>query len=174
MRIDELILLGKIIKTHGFNGTVVIALVEDFSEKIKEMESVFVEVDGIAVPFFFAEVTAPSPATIIASFDYYDSEDRIKEFIGCSVYSELDPSELEKDSDLPVSYISYEVQNADGTVIGKINKVLSYPMQVLFQLESGTSGTVLIPFNTEWIVKDDSLNKVLVLNLPEGLESINN
>ena len=174
MRTDKLILLGKIIKTHGFNGAVVIALEEDFSEKVKEMESVFVETDGKAVPFFFAEVSAPFPSTLIASLDYYETKDRISEFVGCRIFSELDPSVLKKDSDLPVSYVGFEVQNTDGTVIGKISKVLSYPMQVLFQLEAGKPEPVLIPFNPEWIVKEDQSKNLLILNLPEGLESINN
>ncbi|MEE4116423.1 MAG: ribosome maturation factor RimM [Marinilabiliaceae bacterium] len=174
MRTDKLILLGKIIKTHGFNGAVVIALEEDVSEKVKEMESVFVEIDGKAVPFFFAEVSAPSPATLIASFDYYETKDRINEFIGCRVFSDLDPSVLKRDSDLPVSYIGYEVQDKDGKVIGKISKVLSYPMQVLFQLDAGKSEPVLIPFNPDWIVREDHSKYLLILNLPEGLETINN
>ena len=57
MQKKELILLGKIVKAHGFNGAVVIALEGDFSEKIIEMESVFVETDVKPVPFFFSSIS---------------------------------------------------------------------------------------------------------------------
>ena len=174
MQKDKLILLGKIIKTHGYNGAVVIALEGDFSEKVKEMESVFVEVDGKPVPFFFAETTVSSPSTLISTFDYYTSDAQVREFIGCRVYSEIQLSELSDISGLPASYVGYQVKNTDGSVVGKVSKVVSYPMQVMFEIESSNADPVLIPFNPEWIENEDRSKKLLILRLPQGLESINN
>ena len=43
---------GKITKISGFEGAVTVRPERDFSGKIPETESVFLEIDGRAVPFF--------------------------------------------------------------------------------------------------------------------------
>ena len=65
-----------------------IALEGDFSEEVNEMESVFVEVDGKPVPFFFEWVKDSGPNSIIIKFEYYDSDLTMTEFIACPVYSD--------------------------------------------------------------------------------------
>ena len=46
------ILLGRVTKTSGFEGAVVVRLERSFIENIPQIESVFVEIDGRPVPFF--------------------------------------------------------------------------------------------------------------------------
>lgn len=173
MHIDELILLGTIIKTHGYSGGVVIALEGNFSEKVNEMELVFVEVDKKPVPFFIETSREVSPETVIVSFDYYDSDSKIREFVGNKVYSDQDPGVAPAQTDLPVAYKGYTLLNRDGKALGEIVKILSYPMQVMLEISSENSTPILIPFNRDWILKDDPKNLTLKMDLPEGLDDIN-
>ena len=174
MQHNELILLGKIIKVHGFNGAVVIALEGEISEKIKEMESVFVEIDGKPVPFFFEWQKDSGPNTLLAKFDYFDSEKSIIEFVGCEVFTDREIIITSSDSQLPIFLTGYTLMDSGKRVVGEIIKVVSFPMQVMLELKTSKEGDILIPYNEDWIIELDETNKSISLNLPEGLDSINN
>ncbi len=173
MQINELILLGKIIKVHGFHGAVVIALEGEISEKINEMESVFVEIDGRPVPFFFEWVKELSSNTLYAKFDYYNSDSSILEFVGCRVYTDKETLISYSDSKLPIFLTGYMVLDADRREIGKIKKVVSFPMQIMLELSKGKSEAILIPYSEEIIIATDNINKIIILELPEGIDSVN-
>ncbi len=173
MQINELILLGKIIKVHGYHGAVVIALEGEISEKIEEMESVFVEIDGKPVPFFFEWVKSPSPNTLVSKFDYYDSDKSIAEFIGCSVYTDKETFITSSDNKLPIFLTGYLLLDSDKHEVGEIQKVVSFPMQVMLELRKGKSGQILVPYSEDMIIELDDVNKILILELPEGIDSIN-
>ncbi|MDX2415335.1 MAG: ribosome maturation factor RimM [Bacteroidales bacterium] len=175
MQISDLTKLGKIIKAHGFNGAVMIVLEGDFGEEIMELESVFVAIDGLPVPFFIEECRDAGRESLIVKFAYYDSDYNIKEFIGCSIYSDLDLSGQIDDSELHLSYIGYSLIDSEGRLIGKIAKIMSYPMQIMLEIEKETKAlpSVLIPYNEDWVIEVLSNERKLVMHLPEGLESIN-
>ena len=48
------ILLGRILKIQGYDGTITVKLEKDFIDNIPEMESVFLEIEGKPVPFFIS------------------------------------------------------------------------------------------------------------------------
>lgn len=173
MQINELILLGKIIKVHGFHGAVVIALEGEISEQIKEMELVFVEIDDRPVPFFFEWVNTTSPNTLVAKFDYYDSDSSVTEFLSCRVYSDNKILITNSDNKLPIFLTGYLLLDADRREIGEIYKVLSFPEQVMLELRKDKSEEILIPYSEDMIIEVDELNKILILDLPEGIDSIN-
>jgi ribosomal protein L35AE/L33A len=50
MKYENRILLGRISRIHGYEGSVVIKLEQGFIENIPEMESVFIEIEGRPVP----------------------------------------------------------------------------------------------------------------------------
>lgn len=54
MTIDECYYLGYIVKAQGLKGTFRVKLDVSDPEEYKELESVFVEIDKLLVPFFFA------------------------------------------------------------------------------------------------------------------------
>ena len=174
MQENELILLGKIVKLHGFHGALVIALEGDISEKIKEMESVFVEIDGKPVPFFIEWLKDKGPQTLLVKFEYFDSDKSIEEFIGCNVLTDMETAVTESDSELPIFLKGFILLNSTGNELGEIIKVISFPMQVMLEIKSGSAEDILIPYNEEWVIAIDKKNKTLRLDLPEGLETINN
>ena len=173
MQQNKLILLGKIIKVHGFHGAVMIALEGDFSEKVKEMESVFVEVDGKPVPFLFEWVKESGPNSIIVKFEYYDSDKLVSEFIGCRILSDIEIVIQSSDSKLPLHFTGFVLYNSDNHEIGEIIKIVSFPMQIMFELRTTQGTEILIPYNEEWILETDHSNKTIRVDLPEGLDTIN-
>ena len=80
--------LGTIIKTHGIKGELVLKLNNLLAEDLIEMESVFLEVEGLLVPFFIEDIYAVTSQTCIVQFEWLDTENKSTEFTGCRVYTD--------------------------------------------------------------------------------------
>jgi 16S rRNA processing protein RimM len=52
MRKEDCYLLGKITRRHGLAGNVILKLDTDQPELYNKLESIFVEINGLLVPFF--------------------------------------------------------------------------------------------------------------------------
>jgi hypothetical protein len=66
--------IGRITKTYGFEGAVIVRNEGGITREPEQGEPVFVVIDGIPVPFFTREAWSPSPGTLIISFDDYLTE----------------------------------------------------------------------------------------------------
>ena len=169
----ELLLLGKIIKTLGFQGELVIKIEKQFSKEIEKTESVFVVVQGIPVPFFISSINYVNPGTLHLQFQDYTSDSRIKEFIGCDVFISGQSTPVITDHSIPFFLTGYRLLNSAKQEIGTISKVESYPMQVMLVVESVTGEEILIPYNNDWIITTDKRKEILILDLPEGIDLVN-
>ena len=173
MHDDELILLGRIIKAHGFNGAVVIALEDNFSDKIEMMESVFVESDGRPVPFFIESAYPTGTASAIVEFRFYDSDSSIAEFIGSRV---LVPGKSSPDRDrgsIPMDLVGFTIISDEGIEAGVVISILSLPMQVMLEIESAGSERILVPYHVDMVIDLDSKRRQLILRIPDGLLTLN-
>jgi 16S rRNA processing protein RimM len=166
------ILLGKITKIYGFDGAVTIRLERNISDKIPQMESVFIEIDGRPVPFFIEHAEQTDPLTCRLIFSGYGSIDKIKEFIGCRIYltdTEIHFSQFED----PLSLIDYSVLSEDNIIIGVIKEIIENPGQSLLNVKSMTGKNILLPFHSDLIKNIDTENKVIQMVIPEGIGEIN-
>ena len=166
------ILLGRILKAHGFDGTVTVKLEETFIEKIPEMESVFIETDGKPVPFFISESEDTGADILRLKFDGYDSIQKINEFIGCKVFltSALKGKRLEfKSSGLS----GFSVFLPGKSFLGTVNEIIENPGQMLLVLKTAEGKELLVPFHEDFIISVDKRKKLIVMDLPEGLTEIN-
>ena len=81
------ILLGRIIKTSGYEGAVAVKLEKKFTENIPLMESVFLEIEGRPVPFFINGYEYSGTDILKLLFDGYKSIEKINEFVGITLPS---------------------------------------------------------------------------------------
>jgi len=170
---DELILLGKIIKIHGHEGNVMIALETQFSEEIDELELVFIKVDGLAVPFFISSLRDLGNNNILVTFDGYESKEKVAEFIGCEIMASITSLEESSPDSLPLFLRGFSLIDSEGNRVGRVNKIASYPMQIMLVIGGKDDREILIPLNTEWVTAIDKKKKIIQMALPDGFNSIN-
>ncbi|NPA44335.1 MAG: 16S rRNA processing protein RimM [Chlorobi bacterium] len=168
----DLIKIGEIAKAHGYKGELVIKLSTDFDNLIKT-EHIFIEIDGIFVPFFFSYPPKPfKKSSAIVKFDNLDSDKEIKELIKCKI---LLPKEnithKINDENIFDTLDGYNVYDSD-IFIGKAGEFLNIPSNPILTVFND-SNEILIPINDEFLVEIDSINKKIIFNLPEGLIDIN-
>ena len=160
--------IGKITRTHGFEGAVVIRSEGTITDEPEQGEPVFVVIDGLPVPFFTREAYSPSPDTLIISFDDYLTPESVRDLKGCEVIIQGD---ADGGDDLE-SVTGFTLRDTESTFTGTVTGIIHNPGQLLATVAS-EAGEVTVPLHPDLIVSVDNRRKIIEMRLPEGLTEIN-
>ena len=150
----------KVLKSWGAAGQVVLSLDADDPRDLESEEPVFIEFDGLPVPFYFESVE-PEGGRFIVKFEDVDSLEEAEELVGRTV-TLSDEEEEEEDS-----LIGLQVRDARSRrIIGEIVDFNDYSGNVTITVDT-EKGEVLLPLHEDLIVgiHDD----VITLDIPDGL-----
>jgi len=172
MAYNSNILLGRITKISGYEGAVAVKLEKTFTENIPRLESVFLEIDGKPVPFFISEYEYSGADILKLRFEDYETIEKVEEFVNCNVFLTSSPSG-NSIADNPNDLTGYKVLSVDDTLIGVVSELIRNPSQWLMAIESEAKKEILIPLHEDFIVSIDHNEKILVMDIPEGLLDLN-
>lgn len=160
--------IGRITKTCGFNGAVVVKSRRGITGEPEQGEPVFVVTEGIPVPFFTREAFSPSPDTLIISFDDYLTAESVAHLRGCEI---LFGGAGEAGDDL-IALRGFTLTDTTTGLSGIIDDLMQNPGQVIaVAIIEGRQ--VYIPLHPDLIVSVDRSHKAIIMTLPEGLISLN-
>jgi len=169
---QTLYFLGTLVKTRGIEGAYIMILNNLRSEDLPEIESVFIEINGLLVPFFIAHLTDAGESSILIKFDDIDTKAKAREFIGCNIYIPADKvnssDDLYSDSR---NFIGYEINDRKHGHIGKITDILDIRDNPLFKV-SAHNNEYMIPVNKNIIKKINHTKKIINTEIPDGLLNI--
>ena len=101
--------VAEVIKTFGVNGELVLKLYSSFPEEIDLEEPVFIDIDGIPVPFYFKAFRFNGKSKAVVVFDDFESELLAEELIGKIVLYDDELLEDENDEPSPFDFVGYKV-----------------------------------------------------------------
>lgn len=167
---QDFVEVGKIVKTHGVNGEVIVeldnpAILEDTTEPV------VLEIEGLRVPFFIEQAKAVSAQRARIQFDCTRTEQRAKTLVGCRVF--VSPDLLDDTDDefsSPSALVGFNVidkQHGDIGAIQSIDNLNINPIMVVGDKE------LLIPFHPEFVTKIDFRKRLVKVSIPEGLLNLN-
>lgn len=161
--------LGSIARLHGYKGEVSIFLDVDEPHAFKELESVFVEIDGKLIPFFLEYLHLRNKGFAIVKFETINSEKKAKHLLKRELFLPMDLlPESDEDEFYHFEIEGYRVIDAEHGEIGIIERVLDLSGNPVIQIDfNGTE--ILIPKQDEFIDKIDKENRTLYVTAPEGL-----
>lgn len=166
---EDYFLLGTLSKTHGVSGELVLKLNNLDADDIEEMGSVFIEFDGLLVPFFISQCFAKNMNSLVVKFEDIDSSEQAGEFVNCKVFSSEiisgDTDDFLRQIDLLIGFDVIDKQYGN---IGKLKEFIDMPNNPLFKVVKGKK-ELLIPVNDEFILEVDKKNKTILIDAPEGL-----
>lgn len=148
----------RILKSYGTEGGVIISAPEGYLDE-RANEPVFIDFDGLPVPFFMEEVTPRGGAKYFVKLEDIDSLAAAEELVGREPYFEEDDEEDGED------IVGYTLCDASGREISPITAFEDIPGNPCIEIEGGA----LVPCPDELIVKIDNRKKKLWLEIPEGL-----
>ncbi len=160
--------LGRITKTYGYEGAVVVRSESGITGEPEQGEPVFVVIDGIPVPFFTREAFSPTPDTLVISFDDYLTTESVAALKGCEVRTAGEPGADDEMSELT----GYTVTDANSSLTGVITSVIRNPGQLLAVVNTA-GGEIYVPLHPDLILSVDQEKKLIEMSLPEGLAGLN-
>jgi len=169
--LDDYFYLGKIINPNGFKGKVNAYLDTDDPEFYGDLKSVFLLINGLPVPYFIDSIHTLNNKAIVA-LEGIDTLEKARLLTQVELYLSLD--ELPPLSGNQFYYHEVKdflVVDKKYGKLGKIEEVLEYPNQAVFQIMVNGK-EVLIPISSEIIRKVDRKNKEIHIEAPDGLIEI--
>ena len=160
---------GKISKPYGLQGDVHIILIPAVAQELKSGNPLFIDLDGQRVPFFIETVDLVSDDQAIVKVEFVNSVEEARKVAGHEVYLDIQEASIraEQTKD-PLEMIGYQVRDANLGEIGEVSDHIPNKMNPVWVINySGRE--IMIPATEAFIQKVDHKNKVLYLDLPEGI-----
>ena len=172
MNKDDFYYLGKILKTHGNKGQVLVHLDVDDPDDYNKLESVYLDLQGERIPFFILSLELKHNRKAVVQFQDFNTLEDAESLQGLEMY--LPATELPALKGNQFYFheiIGYQVTDQHHGNIGVVEDILELPHQALFQVRHGEK-EILIPIVDEIIQKVDRKNKRLTIDAPAGLIEI--
>ena len=170
MDVQDFVEVGKIVKTHGVNGEVIVeldnpAILEDTTEPV------VLEIEGLRVPFFIEQAKAVSAQRARIQFDCTRTEQRAKTLVGCKFFVSPDVfDDIDDEYASPSAIVGFTVVDKRHGDIGKVQSVDNLNINPIMVVGERR---VLIPFHPEFVTKIDFHKRQVRVSLPNGLLEIN-
>ena len=170
--------IAQVLKSNGVEGELLVSFVNFDPEDIVLEEPVFVEFDGLPVPFFFESFTRRGVSRALVRLTGVRSKEDAEEMVGRSLLLpeesfEDDPESLREcllDGDLsPIEGWSV-IDESSGATVGTISGYEAIPGNPCIYVQTKKE-EALLPFNGELLLSLDPDARTVTLRIPEGLIS---
>jgi 16S rRNA processing protein RimM len=147
----------RVLKSYGTDGGVIVSAPEVCDDMSKK-EPVFIEFDGLPVPFFIEEITPRGGVKYYLKLVDIDNLELAEELVGKEII--LDQEE-EEDEDV----VGFTLYDQNGRKIGEVTAFEDIPGNPCIEISGGT----LIPCPGECILDVDPRKRTLKLQIADGL-----
>ena len=155
--------IAQVLKSNGREGELLVGFVGIAPEDIDLEEPVFIEFDGLPVPFYFESFTPRGNTRALVRLTGVRNLTDAEELVGRDVCAEDDLYEDEEED-----LTGWTVLDADGTEVGTVTAHEYIPGNPCIWVETG-HGEVLVPLREELVLDVDEQKETLRMTIPEGL-----
>lgn len=168
MTIDDCYYLGKVTKKHGFKGNLIIHLDTDEPELYNTLESVFIEIDGSLIPFFFETAQPYQGTKLLVKFEDLSPEEA-ERLVNRPIYLPLTTlPDLTGNAFYYHEVIGFTIYDAENIEVGTITSINDSAAQAYFEVNA-EGKNILIPMIDQFIIEVDRSNKAILMAMPDGL-----
>lgn len=153
--------IAKVVKSFGTDGGLLLSGNVDL-ETLDFKEPVFIEFDGLQVPFFILDCEPRGGRTVVHLNDVRNLEDA-EEMVGRTIYADV---EMEEDDE--PDFTGWTILDR-GTRIGTCTGIEPIPGNPCLYVKLADGREPLIPLHEDFVAGIDESSRTLSLDLPEGL-----
>ena len=150
--------IAKILKSNGTDGGLLIGVRDIEVGQIDLQEPVFIEFDGLPVPFFIQDLQQRGTSKAIVHLNDITSLADAEEVVGRGLFIE---GEWEEEEEL--DFTGWTLLNR-GERVGTVTGMEPIPGNLCLYV-----GDALVPLHEDLIISADPATRTLNLNLPDGL-----
>ena len=155
--------IAKILKSNGTDGGILIGVRDIEIGQIELKEPVFIEFDGLPVPFFIQDIQQKGTGKAIVHLNDVCNLEDAEEIVGRDIFIE---GEWEDDDE--EDFTGWTILNR-GTILGVVSGMEPIPGNPCLYVQTESAGEVLIPLHEDFVLEIDEDNRKMTLDLPEGL-----
>lgn len=173
--LSDLVEVGSFTKPHGLRGEM--SAIFDSEEAIGAVEDVrhlFVELDGLMVPFSILSYRPKGTETLLLTLKGIDTQDFAAKLTNKPVYLEasLLPETAGEDGSFYLEdLVGFTIFTEDGPV-GEITGYDDSTDNLLFEVRAKNGSEVLVPAVGDMITEIDEDARTVTMDLPGGLFSL--
>ncbi len=170
MNLPQLFEIGSVQRTHGVNGEVQVNWTNNFNPDENKIESVFIEIDGIPIPFFITTLRSKGHSSSLLKLEDIDDITAADELVGNRIlFPETSQIQEPNDEIYIEDMVGYQLIDQKGVLLGIIESYDDYAGNTVFTLKHTTGKEIIIPVTPELITDVDEEDKHVVMVIPEGL-----
>jgi 16S rRNA processing protein RimM len=154
--------IAQVLKSNGIDGGLLISFFDVSPEDIDLQEPVFINFDGLPVPFYFESFTRRGLSRAIVHLTGVHNLKDADELAGAAIYA--DYFEEEADEDLT----GWTVLDAQGATVGTVTGYEDIPGNLCIYVQT-PGGEVLLPLHDDLILSVDPESHKISLEIPAGL-----
>lgn len=165
---SDLFKIGKLQKTHGIKGELILVF-DKASYADIDVDFYFFEIESTFVPFFIEEITFSDDTRARAKFEDIDDEPKAAQFSNTDIY--VHKQTIPEATNELIGwdfFIGYRIVDQYKRELGIIERVDTSTINNLFILDQENE-EMLIPATENFIIDTDHENKIIFMDLPEGL-----
>ncbi len=155
--------VAQVLKSNGTDGELLISFFDVAPEDIDLQEPVFIEFDGLPVPFYFESFTQRGVNRALVRLTGVRSLKDADELSGAAILADYFEEEEEED------LTGWTVKTPDGTLVGQVTDYEDIPGNTCLWVKRPDGTEVLLPFHEDLIQSLDEKTETLVLSIPDGI-----
>lgn len=169
---EDVFQIGRLGRAHGVKGEISMQITDDVFDRV-DAEYLFVELDGILVPFFMEEYRFKSDETVLMKFCDIDTQEQARNLTGAKVFFPRALSDSDKAGFGWSEIVGFTlIDTISGKAVGTINGVDHSTINTLFSITTTEGEQLLVPAHEELIDEINAQERTVKARLPEGILDI--
>jgi len=165
--------IGRILKPVHSDGELVAAIQPGFVEDAINSKAIFIEIDGLNVPFFIEKIECDGDICYI-KFEEFNNPEDVRKYNNTDLSlreSDIDWKSKSKNSITGLADFSgFEIIDTNTNTVLKVEAIEQFPQQLMAKATSmANQREYFIPLVEEFIEDIDYVNKKITVSLPDGL-----
>lgn len=168
IRKEEVYKIGIFNKPHGIHGELQFTFSDDIFDRV-DCEYVICSFDGIFVPFFIKEYRFRSDSSALMTLEGIDTAEQARMFTNVEVYFPVKYVDTTEEKELSWNFfIGFRMEDINHGFLGEVTDVDTTTVNTLFVIAQEDE-ELLVPAQEEFIIGIDQEQKLITVDLPEGL-----
>lgn len=168
MQEKEHFLIGRVVRTHGLDGSLIVKLSEDLLLS-HIPDYLLISIRNQKVPWFINHCETINVNSLLLKFDFVNNQFDAKPLVGCMVYAEKHHTEIKENLNGAASdMIGFSVIDKNMGFIGTVCSFILNSPQPVMEVAAGEK-TILIPAINPILLKIDDSKQTVFIDAPAGL-----
>lgn len=165
----DLVKVGFISKTHGYEGILRLSVDPDFLEAFEACQFLFIDIETMQIPFRIKNRQVGHH--ILCKLEEIDSKEDAQRFNSAHIFIERKYI-THSEEDLSMKSLSGYMILQEGEQIGVLKDIQEFPNQLMGIILRGDK-EIMIPLHEQLVQHIDHSLKTITVHLPEGLLDLN-